>query len=90
MSMPVIYQIFFGVLLACCSMCLYRVSSGPTAPDRTVAIDVLGVVMVGFCAILSLLTGKDLYINIAIVWSMLSFIGTLALAKFLEGKGFDE
>ncbi len=90
MNAALIYQVFFGALLACCSLCIYRISSGPTAPDRTVAIDIMGIVMVGFCAILSIVTGKDFYINIAIAWALLSFIGTLALAKFLEGRGFDE
>jgi multicomponent Na+:H+ antiporter subunit F len=28
--------------------------------------------------------------NVAISWALLSFIGTIALAKFLEGRGFDE
>ena len=90
MNVTLIYQVFYGTLLACCSICLYRISAGPSVPDRTVAIDIMGVVMVGFCAILSVVTGKDFYINIAIAWALLSFIGTLALAKFLEGRGFDE
>jgi len=71
-------------------LCLYRIGRGPTAPDRTVAIDILGIVIVGFCALFSLVTGKDFYMNLAIAWSLLSFIGTIALAKFLEGRSFDE
>ena len=89
-EMPLIYQILIGILLICCFLCLYRIGRGPTAPDRTVAIDILGIVIVGFCAILSILTKKDFYMNIAIAWALLSFIGTIALAKYLEGKGFDE
>ena len=82
--------IFTAVLLLCCFMCLYRIARGPTAPDRTVAIDILGIVVVGFCALMAVVTGKDFYINIAITWALLSFIGTIALAKYLEGRGFDE
>jgi len=81
--------IYIG-LMACCFMCLYRIGRGPSAPDRTVAIDILGIVIVGFCAILGMTTGKDYYLNIALAWALLSFIGTIALAKFLEGRGFDE
>ena len=77
-------------LCICCMLCLYRIGRGPTAPDRTVAIDILGIVIVGFCALFSLVTGKDFYMNLAIAWSLLSFIGTIALAKFLEGRSFDE
>lgn len=82
--------LFFAVLVACCFMCLYRIARGPTAPDRTVAIDILGIVIVGFCCIFSILTKKDYYMNVAIAWSLLGFIGTLALAKHLEGRGFGE
>jgi len=46
--------------------------------------------MIGFCAIISLFTGKDLYMNVAISWALLAFIGTIALAKYLEGRTFDE
>ena len=80
----------FLILLGCCFLCLYRVASGPTAPDRTVAIDALGTLIVGFCAILTMVTGKDFYMNVAISWALLSFVGSIALAKYLEGKQFDE
>jgi len=83
-------EVFFIVLLLCCSLCLYRIGRGPTPPDRAVGIDILGIVVVGFCAVISIMTGRDFYMNIAIAWSLLSFIGTIALAKHLEGKGFDE
>ena len=80
----------FLVLLGCSFLCLYRVASGPTAPDRTVAIDTLGTLMVGFCVLLALFTGQDFYLNVAIAWALLSFVGSIALAKYLEGKQFDE
>jgi multicomponent Na+:H+ antiporter subunit F len=75
-------EFFLLLLLFCGFLCLYRVGTGPTPPDRTVAIDILGI--------LSLYTGKDLYMNVAISWALLSFIGTTALAKYLEGRTFDE
>ena len=71
-------------------LCLYRIGRGPTAPDRTVAIDILGTLVVGFCCVMALWTGQDFYMNIAIAWALLSFIGTIALAKYLEGRYYDE
>jgi multicomponent Na+:H+ antiporter subunit F len=88
--METVFQVYIIVLFLCCFMCLYRIGRGPTAPDRTVAIDILGIVVVGFCALMAVVTGKDFYMNIAITWALLSFIGTIALAKYLEGRGFDE
>lgn len=82
--------VFIIGLCICIFLCLYRIGRGPTAPDRTVAIDILGIVIVGFCGISGLATGKDFYLNIALAWALLSFIGTIALAKFLEGRSFDE
>jgi len=78
------FAVFTAVLLLCCALCLYRIGRGPTAPDRTVGIDILGTVVVGFCALLSLQTGKDYLMNVALVWALVSFIGTLALARYLE------
>jgi multicomponent Na+:H+ antiporter subunit F len=83
-------SVFIALLIFCSFLCLYRVGKGPTAPDRTVAIDILGTLIVGFAALFSIITKKDLYMNIGISWALLSFIGTLALAKYLEGRGFDE
>lgn len=86
---PFLSRCFF-ILMLCFSLCLLRLAAGPTAADRAVAIDTLGILIVGFCAILSISTGRDWYIDIAIAWALQSFIGALALAKYLEGRGFDE
>ncbi len=80
----------FFVLLICSVLCLYRVLRGPTAADRIVTIDILGILIVGFCAVIGIPTGRTWYIDISIAWTLQSFISTLALAKFLEGKDFDE
>ena len=85
-----LYMMAYIALLGCCAMCLYRIGRGPTAPDRAVAIDILGIVVVCFTALLALKTGRDYYLNVGIAWAILSFIGAIALAKHLEGKGFDE
>ena len=84
------YQILVLGLILCCFLCLYRIFKGPTAADRAVAVDILGIVIVGFCAILVVFTRRNFLLDIAISWALVSFIGTLALAKYLEGKGFDE
>jgi multicomponent Na+:H+ antiporter subunit F len=79
-----------GVLGAACFMCLYRIGRGPSPSDKAVAVDILGTVVVGFVCLLVLMTQKDYFVNLAIAWSLVNFIGTLALAKHLEGRRFDE
>ncbi|MDJ0934678.1 MAG: monovalent cation/H+ antiporter complex subunit F [Kiloniellales bacterium] len=54
------------------------------------AIDILGTVMVGFVGILTAALGKEYLLNVAIVWALISFVGTLALAKYLVGKGLHD
>ena len=81
-----IFAAVASVLLLCCALCLYRIARGPSAPDRTVGIDILGTVIVGLCALATLRTGMDYLMNVALVWALLSFIGTLALARHLEWR----
>lgn len=79
----------FGLLL-CCALCLHRIAYGPSAADRMVAIDILGTVVVGFVAIISVTSGKVYLLDVALVWALVSFVGTLALAKYLVGKRLNE
>ncbi len=78
------------IIVLSCLLCLYRIGRGPTGADRIVAIDILGIMIIGLCALLTITTGRSWYIDIGIAWALQSFISTLALSKFLEGKDFDE
>ena len=84
------FQRCFYVLLLASALCMVRVLFGPTAADRIVAVDILGILIVGFCAVLCIPTGRNWYMDIGIAWALQSFIGIMALAKYLEGKDFDE
>ncbi|MCK5271876.1 MAG: cation:proton antiporter [Sedimentisphaerales bacterium] len=84
------FYIGLGILLLASFMCLYRIAAGPTPPDRTVAIDILGTLIVGFTCLYAVISRQEFYMNVAIAWALLSFIGTLALAKYLEGREFHE
>jgi multicomponent Na+:H+ antiporter subunit F len=85
---------FLNILLysqiALSAACLYRIIRGPTIPDRMVGIDIFGILVVGICAIISIETDKDFIMDIGIAWIILSFIGTLTLAKYLSGKKLNE
>lgn len=80
----------FYIILLAVMMCLLRLIKGPSSADRVVAVHILGVMMVGICALLALCTGHSWYIDIAIAWGLQGFICILALAKSLEGKGIDD
>jgi multicomponent Na+:H+ antiporter subunit F len=71
-------------------ICLYRIIRGPTIPDRMVGADIFGILVVGICAIIAIQTEKSFILDIGIAWIILSFIGTLTLAKYLTGKKLNE
>ena len=85
-----IYNVFLYCLLGMSFLCFIRVLKGPTMADRMVAIDIFGILVVGICVILTIITERLFLIDIAIAWIILSFIGTLTLAKYLSGKRLDE
>jgi multicomponent Na+:H+ antiporter subunit F len=86
---PFLERAFF-VLILCGIFSLWRLLLGPTPADRAAALDILGILILGFCAILGIPTGREWYIDIGIAWALQSFISILALGKYLEGKRFDE
>lgn len=63
---------------------LYRLFTGPTLGDRVVAVDLLGVIAVGFMALYSLLTGESVYLDAAIALALIAFLGTVAFARYYE------
>ena len=71
-------------------ICFYRIIRGPTIPDRMVGADIFGILVVGICAIISIQTERSYILDIGIAWIILSFIGTLTLAKYLTGKKLNE
>lgn len=88
--MSELLTILLYIQIALSAVCLYRIIVGPSIPDRMVGIDIFGILVVGICAILSVLTDKSFILDIGIAWVILSFIGTLTLAKYLSGKKLNE
>ncbi len=66
-------------------ICAFRVFLGPTAADRTVGLDTLNTLVIGGMIALGAAMMETLFIDIAIVYAILSFITTLYIAKYLEG-----
>ena len=85
-----IISILLYVLIGLSFCCFFRVVFGPSIADRMVAIDIFGILVVGICGLLVLVTGRLFLIDIAIAWIILSFIGTITLAKYLTGEKLDE
>jgi len=82
--------ILLYIQIALSLFCLFRVIRGPSIADRMVGLDIFGILVVGICAILTIQTGRSFILDIGIAWIILSFIGTLTLAKYLSGKKLNE
>jgi multicomponent Na+:H+ antiporter subunit F len=75
-------------LILCSILALIRVIRGPTAPDRVVGVDTINtMVIVGMIAF-GIAYREVIYIDVAIVYALLSFISTLFIARYLEGGEF--
>ncbi|QNL20422.1 multiple resistance and pH regulation protein F [Hyphobacterium sp. CCMP332] len=71
-------------------LCLYRIVRGPSIADRMVGIDIFGILVVGICAIIAIQTDRMFILDIGIAWIILSFVGTLSLAKYLGGRRLND
>ena len=85
-----IFHILIYFQIGLIFFCLYRIIKGPSIADRMVGIDIFGILVVGICAILTIISDRPFIIDIGIAWIILSFVGTLTLAKYLGGKKLNE
>lgn len=73
-------------LLAAIGMTALRLVLGPTAADRAVALDLITVLGTGLMAVLALLAGSELYLDVALALALVGFLGTVALARYLAAQ----
>ena len=71
------------VLLISIALALVRLIKGPEAADRIVALDLISLLIVAFLAAESIYTGETSFLDVAIGYALIAFLGTVALARFL-------
>ncbi|MBI3025264.1 MAG: K+/H+ antiporter subunit F [Candidatus Tectomicrobia bacterium] len=77
-------QIGLGMLGLSLALCFVRLAKGPTTADRVVAADTLATNILGVIALFAILSGEELFIIAVLALAILSFVGTVVYAKFLE------
>lgn len=70
-----------------CVLALLRLALGPTVADRVVAADALSVITTAGLVWLARVYDNALYLDIALVYGALSFIGVVAIARVIEQRG---
>lgn len=77
-----------SILLALIRLCL-----GPTLYDRVLAVNAFGTKTVLMIGVMGFLTGRPDFLDIALLYALINFIGTIAILKFFRyrslGDGFD-
>jgi len=77
--------IIAAIVVICLSMVavIYRMVKGPSASDRVVALDSLGVSLISLIGLFSILVETSFFLEIILLLAILSFIGTVAFSKFI-------
>ncbi len=70
-----------------CFCCAVRAFIGPTIPDRVVAIDAMTSLMIAALVVLGVRYRAAIFLDVAMVYALLAFVGTLVVSKYLERRG---
>lgn len=85
--MPVLtapLAIALTMLAAAAVLTFIRLLKGPTLPDRVIAIDLIGVLMVCILVVTAAATKQGALLDVAMVVALISFVGTVAYSRYIE------
>lgn len=71
-------------ILGAMLMAIVRGIKGPTVYDRVLAGNMFGTATVLLIAVIGFLTGRPDFLDLALLYALLSFIGTIALLKYVS------
>lgn len=80
----IIYQIASSLIILSLLMTLFRLFKGPTVADRIVALDAMTIISISLIVLIAHIAQRIIYLDVAIVYGLVSFIGVVALARYLE------
>ena len=61
-----------------------RLIRGPSLPDRVVALDLISILAAGITAIYAIASGQAVFLDVATILALVSFLGTVAFARYVE------
>lgn len=71
-------------VLATMVLTIYRAIKGPTVYDRILAVNAFGTLAVVLIAVHGFLSGRPEFLDLALVYALINFIGTIAVSKYVE------
>ncbi|KHC91505.1 monovalent cation/H+ antiporter subunit F [Thermotoga sp. Mc24] len=78
--------LFFVLVGAGVLLSFIRVIIGPTSSDRVAALDTMNVMLTGLIVFLAYVFDRAIYMDIALVYALLSFLETIIVSRYLEGR----
>ncbi|MEK3877396.1 Na(+)/H(+) antiporter subunit F1 [Paenibacillus sp. FSL H8-0122] len=79
-----ILMVALSIMVISIAICAWRLVKGPSLPDRVAALDTIGINLLAMVAVLSVLFKTQAFIEYILLIGILSFIGTMALARYIE------
>jgi len=73
-----------GFMMLSVVLSIVRFMKGPSYTDRVIAFDVMTIASLAIIAVIAYLSGRIIYLDIAMVYGILSFLGVLVVARYLE------
>ena len=77
--------VLFGLLGGGLLLAFIRLLKGEHGTDRAVALDTATLISTNLLVLIAFLEGRSMLIDVAMVYSVLSFLGVLAIARYLDG-----
>ena len=72
------------IIMIAIGLGIYRLVKGPTVVDRIIALDLLTLIAIALITMIALVTSRFIYVDVALVYGLLSFLSVLAVARYLE------
>lgn len=77
-------RVAVGLIFCATVLSVIRLVIGRTVLDRVVAMDVLTIVTISLIALYAHVAGRFVYLDVALVYGLLSFLSVLAVARFMD------
>lgn len=74
------------LLLVSLALTTWRALRGPSTADRVMALDLVGAILMGACILLAMISGRELFLDVALAVAVIAFIGTVAFARQIESE----
>lgn len=71
----------------CMTLILVRAIAGPTLYDRVLAVNAFGTVTVLMIGLIGFVTARPEFLDIALLYALINFVGTIAILKFFRYRG---